>query len=105
MKPIWLSRTPKTRDDIVYTFSEGLYRLYEVKEISDDGKQYMCKEYNVANKIFRRHQTLDFGVVGVFRNHGYKTEMVNVQDKDVCGKLVSIGSLLFTVSINVLTEY
>ena len=105
MKPIRLSRTPKTRDDIIYTFSDGVYRLFKVEEIGDVEKEYLCKEYNVSNKTFRRHQTLDFGVVGVFRNHGYKMELVTVQHQEICGKLVSIGSLLFTVSINVLTEY
>ena len=92
MKPICLQRTPKTRDDLIYTF-DAEYKLFQVEKIEDDEREHVCKEFNVTNKIFRRQQTLDFGLVGVFQNHGYKTQIVTVRENEIAGKLVSIGSL------------
>ena len=105
MKPVRLQKTPKTRDDLIYTFKEGIYRLYHVKAIEENEKEFTCKEFNIEEKYFRRHQTLDFGSVGVFKNLGYKTVTVVVKDSEIAGKVIAIGCLLLTSSKNVLTEY
>ena len=107
MKPVRLGRTPKTRDDMIYTFKEGMYRLYHVKAIeeNENENEFTCKEFNIEEKYFRRHQTLDFGSVGVFKNLGYKTVTVVVKDSEIAGKVIAIGCLLLTSSKNVLTEY
>ena len=85
MKPVRLGRTPKTRDDMIYTFKEGMYRLYHVKAIEENEKEFTCKEFSIEEKYFQRHQTLDFGSVGVFENLGYKTVTVVVKDSEISG--------------------
>ena len=52
MKPVRLGNTPKTRDDLVYTFEDGTYHLYHVKAISEDMSSFTCKEFNVEEKVF-----------------------------------------------------
>ena len=86
----------------MYTFDAGVYRLFEVNEIDED--IYICQEFNLEPKSFRRHQTLNFGLVGVFICNGYLSEKVNVTSDLVKGKVISIGALLFTVPKNILIE-
>ena len=42
MKPVRLQKTAKTRDDLIYTFKEGIYRLYHVKAIEENEKEFTC---------------------------------------------------------------
>ena len=72
LKNISVQRTAKKRDDLVYVF-DGCYHLYKVKKIESQD-ELLCQEFNVADKVFSRHLTLNFGNVGVFfRNLGMKT--------------------------------
>ena len=102
MKPIKLGNTPKTRDDYIYTFKCGHFQLYQVKEIVDG--LYRCSEFNTEDKTFRRHPNLNFGCVGIFVNHGFKTQSVTLTREEIAGKVLSIGALLLTASENVLCE-
>ena len=103
MKPVKIGQTAKTRDDLIYTFKDRLYRLFKVVDIEEES--FTCQEFNTTPKFFRRHQNLDFGVTGVFNNKGYKTGVFNVERRDMAGKVVMVGnSLLMTVPINILTE-
>ena len=103
MEPINLTSTPKTQDDLIYTFEEGIYRLFQVKEMEED--ILTCQEFNLEAKSFRRHQTVNFGCVGVFVWHGFLAETVILGIGDVKGKVIKIGALLLTVPKNVLTEH
>ena len=102
MKPIVLGATPKTRDDLVYTYVNSQYHLFKVTEIDDEC--YICKEFNVTAKNFRRHPNLDFGKVGIFRNFGFKTTVHRLKWSEIRGKVICIGSLLMSVPKNVLVE-
>ena len=102
MKPVKVGNTAKTRDDYIYTFKCGQFHLYQVKEITDG--LYTCSEFNTEEKTFRRHPNLNFGCVGVFVNHGFKTQSVTITLEEIAGKVLSIGALLMTASRNVLCE-
>ena len=102
MKPVKVEVTAKKRDNLIYTHEQGQYRLFQV--INENEDDFTVKEFNITPKFFRRHQTLDFGVTGVFNNHGYKTEILIVNRFEISGKVILIGSLLFTVPRNILTE-
>ena len=102
MKDISVQRTAKKRDDLVYVF-DGCYHLYKVKQI-DSQDQLVCQEFNVAEKVFSRHLTLNFGHVGVFRNLGMKTNKKTLKKSDLSGKVLLLRDLLLTIPKNVLTE-
>ena len=102
MKAVKLGNTPKVQDDYIYAFTSGEAHLYQVKEIVED--QYICSEFNTEDKKFRRHPNLNFGKVGIFVNHGFKTEPVTLSSAEISGKVLAIGALLFTISENVLCE-
>ena len=103
MKPVRIGQTAKTRDDLVYTLQDGVYRLFQVVDMDEDS--FTVHEFNITPKSFRRHQNLDFGVTGVFNNNGYKTGVFVVEKEEIGGKVVMVGnSLLMTVPINILTE-
>ena len=103
MKPISTRRSAKSRDDLIYTFADDNYRLFKVlEELPDD--RFKCREFNISPKSFKRHPTLDFGNVGVFNNHGYRSHRTVVSINDVKGKVFSTGSLVMTIGRNLLTE-
>ena len=104
MKPISVSSTPRSRDDLVYTFEEQEHRMFKVIEIEGGGSRLICREYIISGKIFRRHPTLEFDKVGVYNNHGFKTVRTELQLAEIKGKVFSFGSLLMTIPMNVLTE-
>ena len=96
--------TAKSRDDLIYTFDDDFkYRLFKVVKINGD--QFLCREFNVTPKTYNRVTELDFSTVGVFNNHGHKTNTTVVTLSDVKGKVFSMGSILMTIPINVLTEH
>ena len=102
MKPVKVGGTAKTKDDMVYTFINGEYHLYHVINMED--QEMTAKEFNISPKFFRRHQTINLGATGVFNNHGYKTGLFVLDESELSGKVVMSGSLLMTVSRNILTE-
>ena len=71
IKPVREQDTAKTRDDLIYIFEGGEYKLYKVKKVFGD--RYECLEFNIDEKHFARHTSLNFGLVGVFVNEGKKT--------------------------------
>ena len=101
--PIKVGKTPKSRDDLIYTKSNGFYSLYRVEEIDENG-DFHCKQFNVIDKTFPACPGLNFGLVGVFKNHGFKSGMRFVQADDVAGKVILNQGMLFTASNNVLVE-
>ena len=102
MKPIRIGCTGKSRDDLIYTFEDGHYTLFKV--VSMTGTRYLCKEYNISGKTFNKEPTLQFQQVGVFNNHGFKTEKITVRPSEIKGKVFSLGAILMTIPSNVLLE-
>ena len=102
MKPVSLSNTSKKRDDLVYTFENGHYTLLQVNDIEED--KLICSVINADPRIFPRHDDLDFGLVGVFKDFGNLNVQMTVHLKDICGKLLRVRGLIITAPHNILTE-
>ena len=101
--PIQVGKTPKKRDDLIYTKVDGIYNLFRVEEILENN-DFCCKQFNVIDKMFPVCPGLNFGFVGVFKNHGFKSGIRIVRENEVKGKVILNQGVLFTVSNNVLTE-
>ena len=102
MKPVRVSTTAKTRDDLVYTYDNDRYQFYQVTDVEDG--QLVCTEFNMGEKIFCRHVTLDFGVVGVYEYYGMKTSQTRIHWRQLCGKVFCYKGLLMSIPMNVLCE-
>jgi len=102
MRPVRVGKTSKSRDDLFYTFRNGIYRLFQVKEIVDN--ELRCLEFNLLDKTFSADNSLNFGLVGVFRNMGKKAGERIVAKADIDGKVISSKGLLFTAPRNILAE-
>lgn len=103
MKPLKSITTAQSADNLLYTFENNQYCLYKVLECLDNN-EFKCVELNIEDKKFQRHQSLNFGKVGVFKNHGLTTVERVLNINEVNGKVFSRKGLLFTVSMNVLEE-
>ena len=103
LAPIAVGKTPKKRDDLIYTLVEGFYSLFRVEEILDN-EEYYCRQFNIIDKMFPVCPGLNFGLVGVFKNHGFKSGMKIVRENEVKGKVILNQGTLFTVSKNVRAE-
>ena len=102
MRPIRLGKTTKKRDDLVYLFENGHYTLLQVREI--EGDTLVCDVINADPRVFQRHDDLDFGLVGVFKDFGNLAIQRTVHQQEVAGKLLRVRGLILTAPRNVLTE-
>ena len=102
MREIKPGKTNKSRDDLVYTFTDGQYSLFKVEEVN--GNILTCSEINFVPKIFQRHPDLMFHLVGVFQDLGKKNVMRKLNRKQIKGKLVRVRGLIITVPCSVLLE-
>ena len=101
--PIKVGKTPKCRDDLIYTKTNGFYSLFRVQEIDENG-DFNCTQFNVIDKTFSACPALNFGLVGTFKNQGFKSGIHFVRANNVAGKVILNQGLLFTVPDNVLIE-
>ena len=102
MKPISLANTTKKRDDLVYLFENGHYTLLQVKQI--EGDSLICDVINADPRVFQRHDDLDFGLVGVFKDFGNLSLQRTVHQREIAGKLLRVRGLILTAPRNVLIE-
>lgn len=77
--------------------------MYEVQEKLEDDS-FMCVELNIEAKIFQDSRTLNFGHVGIFKNHGYTVVQRILRVDEISGKVLKLDNLLITVPRNVLVE-
>ena len=103
MKPISASSTPRSRDDLVYSYEQKEHRMFKVVKMEGCGR-LVCREFIISGKVFRRHPTLEFDRVGVYNNHGFKTMKCVLSQDQIRGKLLSLGNLLMTIPLNILIE-
>ena len=102
MKPIKEGKTTKSRDDLVYTFNEGNFLLLKVESKTNDVLN--CSEINCEAKTFSRHEDLNFGLVGVFKDFGKRNRFHQIHENSIQGKLIRSRGLVMTASKNVLLE-
>ena len=102
MKPVKVSTTAKTRDDLVYTYHNEGFQFYQVTDVEDG--ELLCVELNMGPKVFSRHDTLNFGLVGVFEDYGKKTTQRRLTYSELAGKVFSHKGLLMSIPVNILCE-
>ena len=93
----------KSRDDLVYQFKDGRYLLLQVENIV--GNTLHCCEINVSERKFKRHEDINYGLVGVFKDHGKRHIYHRVKCDEIQGKLVRSRGLIMTVPNNVLLNF
>ena len=99
MKKVSVGRTPKNRDDLVYTFDQqDGYRMYKVVQIREDGV-LDCREMNKSPVVYEHHRDLQFALVGVFKYEGYRTERKYLKIDDLDGKVVLVRDVLMTACL------
>ena len=103
MKPLKVSRTAKTRNDLIYLRENGEYKYFQVEEVITK-KKFRCKQFVIEPKKFNRTMELDFSLVGVFHNRGKMAVERNVKMEEICGKVFSHKGLLMSIPMNVLLE-
>ena len=102
MKPIKTGKRSKSRDDIVYIFNDGNYLLLKVEDVN--GNVLHCSEISATERIFKRHNDLNFGLVGVFKDFGKRNIYHNVRKSEIHGKLIRSRGLVLTAPKNVLID-
>ena len=104
MKKVSVGRTPKNRDDLVYTFDQrDGYKIYKVVDITEDGL-LDCQEINKTPLVYERHRDLQFSRVGMFKYEGYRTDRKSLKVDDPAGKVVLVRDVLMTAPRNLLVE-
>ena len=103
MKPIKTTVTAKSQDNLVYILEDSKYTLFEVREVLEDGYLEVV-ELNIEDKVYSREPSLNFGKVGVFKNHGTTLVKSTISLSQVHGKVIAVRGLLLTVPKNILTE-
>ena len=102
IKPVKPGKTSKTRDDLVYQYNDGKYLLLKVEHINENILH--CSEINATEKIFMRHNDLNFGSVGVFTDYGKRNIEHCVKVSEIHGKLIRTRGLIMIAPNNVLID-
>lgn len=93
-------------NSLIYSYTNDTYQMYKIIECDPDDPEniFYC---NVQGKIdleFTEANEFDWSVVGVFKAGAIGNDLVTVERKDICGKVLNICSLLITCPNNVLRE-
>ena len=97
--------TPLEMNSIIYEYVDGIYNMYVITEIDKDNPDiFYC---NVQGKIeidFQEATDLNWSTVGVFKEGATGDDIIEVNRKNVHGKVLKICSLLITCPKNILQE-
>lgn len=94
--------TPRECNSLIYTYENNQYKLYKICNI--DGKDFDCQEISALPCTFPETPTLNWSLVGVFKEGETLTEIKTIQKSSVKGKLVSVDGYMITCPNNVLRE-
>ena len=64
----------------------------------------MCVQLNMGERVFSRHPTMNFGLVGVFEDYGKKTTRRRMELHELSGKVFAHKGLLMSIPMNILCE-
>ena len=94
--------TPLESNNMIYTYCNKEYKVYEIVEINDDF--VTCQKVGLYNATFPETPEINWATVGVFRKGGVSSENVSINTNDIKGKVLNVGKYLLTCPINVLNE-
>ena len=89
-------------NSLVYTFVENQYQFYKIQSIQNDVME--CCKVGKYVHTFPETPTLNWEKIGVFQAGGISEEIVNIQKKNVAGKVMQVNDLLLTCPNNILRE-
>ena len=104
--PIFFSpRTSSLEDNsLIYCWNHDKHDMYLIKEIMDDGENFICKKLETVPHVFQEIPPLNWSRIGVYLKGPVQEEDVVVRKKDVSGKVIQVGKYVMTWPYNVLRE-
>ena len=97
--------TSKTCDKYIYTYENGNYKFYVIKEIDEDGN-FCC--HRIGKRLFKPEETesepLRWETVGVFKLSAITDQEKKFKKKEIKGKAMIVDDLIMTCPSNVLQE-
>ena len=99
MKPVKVGDTPKTRDDYIYSFREGTFRLYQVQDIVEGVVKHQDDiDKSISDKLSEKWslKRLDLTLRAILRAAGYEIQRrPDVPALVIIDQYVSIASDFF----------
>ena len=99
---ISVKNTSMECNNLIYTFKQNKYTLYQVKSI--DGNQLTCQIQETLPCTFPETPSLNWGIIGVFAKGDLLPNEVVIDKKNVKGKVLNVKHLLLTCPLNILRE-
>ena len=96
--------TPLECNNLIYTYTHGEYHFYKVVDVQNEEGILNCVKINTTEVFFEETPNLNWDLVGVFQEVSIETEVKNISQKYVAGKLIRVDNLLITCPNNVLDE-
>ena len=89
-------------NNIIYCYEQQTYKIYVVNEIV--GNILTCQKQETLECFFPETPSLKWGLVGVFKKGNLLDNPVQIQRKNVKGKVLNVLDYLITCPLNVLLE-
>ena len=103
-QPIYFSPkdTAMESNSYIYTYENHNYNIFKIMSI--DGDSFHCFKVGKYQATFPETPTLNWSNVGVFKAGGISDVMVDIERKNVSGKVLRVLNHFITCPINVLEE-
>ena len=94
--------TARESNSYIYTYQDNKYDFFKIMSVDDDSLN--CCKVGKYKAAFPETPTLNWANVGVFKAGGVSDEMVEIEKKNVAGKVLRVQNHFLTCPINVLEE-
>lgn len=94
--------TQMERNNLIYTFNDNQYKIFEIKEMSENHAQ--CQKINIDVQKFDETPELNWSKVGVFKEASVAEQIHNIPLDSIQGKVIKIDDILITCPNNILRE-
>ena len=103
-KPLEFSNkdTNMTCNSLIYTFENGSYKIFKIKEIVEDN--FLCNSAGKQHCTFTETPGINWNSVGVFKRGAIMSEEIVIHHSQIKGKVIAVGKYLITCPKNVLQE-
>ena len=94
--------TPLECNSIIYVYENSKHLVYKIKTIHND--IFICNQIGNHEINLPNTEMLNWSSVGVYRKGGMSSVNVNIDRKDVAGKVLIVEKYLITCPNNILRE-
>ena len=91
-------------NNLIYTYTHRVYNFYKVVDIQNDEDILNCVKINTSEVFYEETPNLNWDQVGIFKQESIDTQIVNIEQVLVAGKVIQIEDTLLTCPMNVLDE-